>query len=260
MGRPPPTSSLPSKAGVRLCKVAAFFANMHSAPERAGGTGTSFRCPPLKFHKDGTPLPPSFDPCCERTEMWSRVADVPDYAISNLGRVRRETPGKGTYVGRIIKPVRRSDGHLYVSLPPGNGDRLRNTRAPRPKHCFIALHRLVVAAWLPPVPDETWKDPRAIIHHKDWLPEHNCDTNLAWKARSKHLKEHKAKLRKERGAQDLAGPWQRLDRQPEKAARLGPDLARRRARLNWAAFVFARRLQRKRGWLPDQDSNLEPSG
>jgi len=161
-------------------------------------------------------LPDGFGPCCEREEKWTRLADVPDYMISNLGRVRRETPSKGTHVGRIVKPTQRPDGHFFVYLPPGNGERLRNTNRPRPKRCFIALHRLVVAAWLSPVPEETWKDPCQIIHHKDWNRSHNCDTNLAWKTRSKHLKLHKA-MRRERDADDT-------DRREPKVYRQRPEI------------------------------------
>lgn len=150
-------------------------------------------------------MPESFGPCCRREEQFKRIPGVPDYVVSNLGRVRRDTPGKGTYVGRIIKPVRRPDGHLYVYMPPGNGDKLRNTDRPRPKGLFIALQRLVVAAWLPPMPEARWKDPRQITHHKDGNKAHNCDTNLAWRSRAKHLRDHYAQRRRERDADDTDG-------------------------------------------------------
>lgn len=149
-------------------------------------------------------MPESFGPCCQRPEVWKRIPGVPDYRVSNLGRVRRDTPGKGTYADRDIKPVLRPDGHLYVYMPPGNGDRLRNTSRPRPKSLFIAIQRLVVAAWLSEMPEARWKDPRQIIHHKDWNPAHNCFTNLEWKTRARHLKEHNA-MRRERDEDDTDG-------------------------------------------------------
>jgi len=158
-----------------------------------------------------------FGPCCQRPEEFKRIPGVPDYVASNLGRVRRDTAGKGTYAGRIIKPVLRPDGHLYVYMPPGNGDRLRNTDKVRPKALFIAVQRLVMAAWSKqPTPDARWKDPRQIIHHNDLNPAHNCDTNLAWRTRAKHLQEHNAR-RRERDADDTDG------REP-KVFRVRPEI------------------------------------
>ena len=51
-----------------------------------------------------------------RSERWKAVAGWSAYEVSDLGRVRRCLPGKGTWVGRILKPNRHRQGYLLYRL------------------------------------------------------------------------------------------------------------------------------------------------
>ncbi len=73
-------------------------------------------------------------------EEWRSVAEFPDYAVSNLGRVRRETNGKGrARAGYILKPAKHPDGHLHVTLCDGR------------RRC-VDIHILVLEAFVGPRP------------------------------------------------------------------------------------------------------------
>lgn len=48
------------------------------------------------------------------TEEW-RIWRVGDYEVSNLGRVRRATTGRKTWVGRLLKSNRLKNGYLAVN-------------------------------------------------------------------------------------------------------------------------------------------------
>ena len=135
--------------------------------------------------------------CCKREEIWGSHEAVPDYHVSNLGRIRRRTPSVGTYVGKIMVPVLRPPSHLFVYMPPGNGDALRGRKGPRPKKLFLGLARLVIAAWGGPHPVGDWADLGWRVHHRDGNPLHNCDTNLVWRTESWHRRHHLAKKKKE---------------------------------------------------------------
>jgi hypothetical protein len=133
-----------------------------------------------------------YGPCCERQEEWMRNGHItPDYAVSNLGRVRRILPAKGTQVGRIIKPVLNNSGHLVVYMPPGNGDALRVGSGPRPKKLIVPLARLVAAMFLRLSCAEM---PNHRVDHTDGNRLHHCDTNLSWMTAGEQLKaRYKAK-------------------------------------------------------------------
>lgn len=143
-----------------------------------------------------------FGPCCRREEEWVRLPDVPDYLISNLGRLRRRTRGQGTRPGKIIKPARSNRGHLQVHMPTGNGDRLRGRTTPRPKHLLLPMARLVMAAFGEDSPSGDWGDLTWRIHHTDNHADHNCDTNLQWLTQSAHLKGHHKTRRRERASEN----------------------------------------------------------
>jgi hypothetical protein len=75
-------------------------------------------------------------------ELWRVVSGYPDYAVSNMGRVKRLTRACGTHVGRILKPQKRGgDGpehrYLYVDLFAEKKSR------------SCAIHRLVAEAFIP---------------------------------------------------------------------------------------------------------------
>ena len=58
-------------------------------------------------------------------EEWRLVADFPDYAVSNFGRVRRETDGKvrSTIKAGHLLRAHESNGYPYVSLYRGDARR-----------------------------------------------------------------------------------------------------------------------------------------
>jgi hypothetical protein len=72
-------------------------------------------------------------------EVWRTIAAAPDYAVSNLGRIRRDTRGQATQAGRVLKPKVARDGYLSIQFP---------------KYGDFLVHRLVAVAFLgdPPTP------------------------------------------------------------------------------------------------------------
>lgn len=118
-------------------------------------------------------------------ERWLPVVGFEgSYEVSDLGRVRsldRLCPYERVdqYSGRVIKvhrrrrgqllrPGRKSSGHLSVALGRG-GSR--------------DVHRLVLEAFVGPCPDGQ----EAL--HEDDNPDRNCLTNLRWGTRSENLKD-----------------------------------------------------------------------
>lgn len=98
-------------------------------------------------------------------EEWRTVVGYPDYSISNLGRVRRDTPGRllKAVVGRILTPSPNPYGYLTVSLCLGPIVRTK------------PIHRLVVLAFLGPSPEGK---PHA--NHIDGVKTNNCLDNLEY--------------------------------------------------------------------------------
>lgn len=71
-------------------------------------------------------------------ERWKPIKKYPDYEISDHGRVRRKTAGRGTRKG-LYKAFLDDGRYLYVNL--------HNARAGlKPRN--IAVHRLVALHWL----------------------------------------------------------------------------------------------------------------
>jgi hypothetical protein len=100
------------------------------------------------------------------TEAWTIISGFPDYAVSNAGRVKRVTPARRTYAGRILKPLPAAR-YLYVGLirPDGALKRLR-------------IHRLVAQAFIP--------NPNGFpeVNHKNPHARHdNRAGNLEWTTR-----------------------------------------------------------------------------
>src|SRR5262245_25260599 len=93
-------------------------------------------------------------------EEWRVIADFPDYAISNWGRVKRITVGlDGRQPGRIRKPF---DNNGYVRYTLRRDGRYHNKLA----------HVLVHEAFKGPVPGGLE------INHDDGVKSHNWPDNL----------------------------------------------------------------------------------
>lgn len=95
-------------------------------------------------------------------EYWKPVPAYEQvYAVSNLGRVRRISPGASTRSGRILKPHEKR-GYLTVVLTL------------RGKCKMHRIHRLVAAAFIGPPPPETE------VNHKNGDKADNRPENLEY--------------------------------------------------------------------------------
>jgi hypothetical protein len=97
-------------------------------------------------------------------ERWLPVPSYESiYAVSSLGRVRRDGAGQGATAGRILTPKKAPNGYLYVDLSKGD----RKTR--------FGIHRLVAMAFISLPPFDG-----AEVNHKDTIKTNNVPENLEW--------------------------------------------------------------------------------
>ena len=92
------------------------------------------------------------------------------YAVSSLGRLRRELPEKGTWPGRILRRSRTKKGYWAVRL--WLDGKLRN----------ILVHRLVATVFVEPCP---------VGHeanHIDGDTGNRAASNLEWVTRSQNIR------------------------------------------------------------------------
>lgn len=102
-------------------------------------------------------------------EEW-RPSMVPNYEVSSHGRVRRSTPGRNTYVGRLMAPVTLKIGYLAVG-PVVNG-----------KNRTIYVHELVADAFIGPRPEG------ASINHIDGVKTNNAPSNLEYVTHAQNMR------------------------------------------------------------------------
>lgn len=108
-------------------------------------------------------------PPCEK-EVWRPIAKLDGlYEVSSYGRVRRAAPGKGTYVGKILRQGSSTAGYCIV-LPSVNGV----VRA-------MQVHRLVAEAFIPNPLEKTQ------VNHKDGDKTNNRVENLEWVTVSENI-------------------------------------------------------------------------
>jgi HNH endonuclease len=120
-------------------------------------------------------------------ERWRVIGDFSDYEVSDHGRVRRITPGRGARAGHILRPGKhgsKDNPHLFVMLRR-NGEAF---------HC--AVHRLVAIAFIGNAPF-----PEARVLHWDDDPNHNHFRNLRWGTSAENAQDRK----RNRGWHDLKG-------------------------------------------------------
>jgi hypothetical protein len=127
-------------------------------------------------------------------EVWRLITAHPDYEVSNLGRVRRITPGSNsTYVGKIRKLNPTWMGYLQITLRFAG-------EAKRFKTHYV--HRLVADAFLA-APEQ-----RAEINHVDGIKTDNRASNLEWCSRSEnHLHAYRIGLQSARYAHRGTDTW-----------------------------------------------------
>lgn len=97
-------------------------------------------------------------------EVWKKIVGFDDYSVSNLGRVRRDTPTtvnpKG---GNILKPRAGSKGHMYVNLFKGGSSKSQY------------VHRLVLFAF-----EGSPRSDKLCCAHNNGDPSDNRLENLRW--------------------------------------------------------------------------------
>lgn len=101
-------------------------------------------------------------------EEWCPVDGFPDYAVSNLGRIKRLVRSKTSRAGLILKGGTDNGGYQHVIL----------------WHCgkskIFKVHRLVLTTFVGPCP------PSLEALHKDNDRQNNALSNLRWGTRKEN--------------------------------------------------------------------------
>lgn len=107
-------------------------------------------------------------------EIWKPVVGYEGvYSVSDLGRVRRERRGHGTWIGRVLRAA-NSHGYGVVTLRDDGRDYKK------------LVHRLVAEAFFGPCPDGH------NVNHKDGVCDNNSACNLeytTWKGNVRHARD-----------------------------------------------------------------------
>lgn len=99
----------------------------------------------------------------DATEEWRVIAAAPAYAVSNLGRVKRVTPGGNVRTERLRKLRITPAGYVQLSLYTDG----------QPKTFLV--HRLVCEAFHGPAPSYAHE-----VAHGDGCASNNRADNLRW--------------------------------------------------------------------------------
>lgn len=99
-------------------------------------------------------------------EKWCIYPLMPDYAVSNVGRVKRLTEGQGTWAERLLSPCLDKDGYLIARLGCKS----------------VKVHRMVCIAFY-----GTPLSPNAQVNHKDGIKTNNVVENIEWCTRQENM-------------------------------------------------------------------------
>ncbi|CAB4159137.1 HNH nuclease [uncultured Caudovirales phage] len=107
-------------------------------------------------------------------EEWRTIKSCSTHEASSLGRIRRATPGRRTFVGRIMSPNKDKDGYFVVCIQL-NG-----------KRRMLKVHRLVCEAFHGPPPFAS-----AQAAHRDGSRDNNVPDNLRWATNAENCHDRK---------------------------------------------------------------------
>ena len=120
-------------------------------------------------------------------EKWRKIETCPDYSVSDHGRVRRDTPGRGTRAGRILKNSPDCNGYACVNL---HGRRKQY------------VHKLVALAFLGPPPSCKHQ-----VAHWDGNGMNSALANIRWATQRENEKDklrHGTTYQQPRGSRTLS--------------------------------------------------------
>ena len=102
-------------------------------------------------------------------EIWKTCVQNPNYAVSDMGRVKRITEGHAnTYIGKILKPSTSRGSYFQVCFWPEGK--------------MYKVHKLVLTNFGKPKPKNMG------CNHKNGRKQENYFENLEWKTQQYNLK------------------------------------------------------------------------
>jgi hypothetical protein len=102
-------------------------------------------------------------------EIWRTIQTYPNYAVSNLGRIKRLTSRTRAKAGHILKPVDRGNGYLCVTFWENK------------KKKNLSVHVLVAEAFLEKLTAEH------LPNHKNGIRSDNRLENLEYKTQAENI-------------------------------------------------------------------------
>lgn len=116
---------------------------------------------------------------------WRVCHASPDYEVSEYGQVRRKTPGRKTWPGRMMSFTLHNAGYPRYKLTISG------------EHRYFEAHVLVARAFLP---DQY--APGLEVAHADGDSSHNHYSNLAWKTHADNEADKESHGTSARGARN----------------------------------------------------------